>query len=75
MPGGRKDPPSLTVVRGVIGSETEPFFRDLAVAAVFAVHGLAAAVAAVVVDVRAPPWSAGPACCSDCPGWCTPASS
>ena len=35
-----KGPPPLTLVRGVIGSEKEPFFRDPAVAAVFARHGL-----------------------------------
>jgi hypothetical protein len=34
------DPPLLTTVRGVIGSEKQPFFRDPAVAAVFARHGL-----------------------------------
>jgi hypothetical protein len=33
-------PPSLTVVRGVIGSEKQPFFRDPEVAAAFARHGL-----------------------------------
>jgi hypothetical protein len=34
------DPPPLTVVRGVIGSEKQPFFRDPAVVAAFARHGL-----------------------------------
>ena len=34
------DPSPLTTVRGVIGSEKEPFFRDPAVAAVLARHGL-----------------------------------
>jgi hypothetical protein len=33
-------PPPLTVVRGVIGSEKQPFFRDPEVAAAFARHGL-----------------------------------
>jgi hypothetical protein len=33
-------PPQLTVVRGVIGSEKQPFFRDPEVAAAFARHGL-----------------------------------
>jgi hypothetical protein len=33
------DPAPLTVVRGVIGSEKEPFLRDPAVAAAFARHG------------------------------------
>jgi hypothetical protein len=34
------DPTPLTTVHGVIGSEKQPFFRDPAVAAVFARHGL-----------------------------------
>jgi hypothetical protein len=33
-------PPPLTVVRGAIGSEKQPFFRDPEVAAAFARHGL-----------------------------------
>ena len=33
-------PPPLTTVPGVIGSEKQPFFRDPAVAAAFARHGL-----------------------------------
>jgi hypothetical protein len=32
--------PALTVARGVIGSDKQPFFRDPAVAAAFARHGL-----------------------------------
>jgi hypothetical protein len=38
------DPPPLTTVRGVIGSEKQPFFRDPAVVAAFARHGLAVQV-------------------------------
>jgi hypothetical protein len=34
------DPPPLTAIRGVIGSEKQPFFRDPAVVAAFARHGL-----------------------------------
>ena len=34
------DPPPPTAVRGVIGSEKQPFFRDPAVVAAFARHGL-----------------------------------
>jgi hypothetical protein len=33
-------PVPLATVRGVIGSEKQPFFRDPAVAAVFTRHGL-----------------------------------
>ena len=38
------DPTPLTTVHGVIGSEKQPFFRDPAVAAVFARHGLSVQV-------------------------------
>jgi hypothetical protein len=37
-------PPPLTTVRGVIGSEKQPFFSDPEVAAAFARHGLAVQV-------------------------------
>jgi hypothetical protein len=37
---GVGDPPPLTTVRGVIGSEKQPFFRDPAAVAAFARHGL-----------------------------------
>jgi hypothetical protein len=37
---GADDPPPLTTVRGVIGSEKQPFFHDPAVVAAFARHGL-----------------------------------
>jgi hypothetical protein len=36
----RAEPAALTTVRGLIGSEKQPFFADPAVAAAFARHGL-----------------------------------
>jgi hypothetical protein len=41
---GAGDPPPPTTVRGVVGSEKQPFFRDPAVVAAFAGHGLAVRV-------------------------------
>jgi hypothetical protein len=41
---GAGDPPPPTTVRGVVGSEKQPFFRDPAVMAAFARHGLAVRV-------------------------------